>query len=79
MAILTYSLAEDETAAWRIVFDRDDLLLYIAFEKNGVPAKPIDWISVDDFLACRPRDDLHKRALERFLMIMSCALTAKPE
>jgi hypothetical protein len=41
----------------------ESLHLYVEF----VPSDKADWMSIDDFLARVPRDELHKQALERLL------------
>lgn len=55
MTVLAYSLAADEQGMWRLVFVPDDLHLYVEFSRPNAEANPVDWLSVDDFLAWRPK------------------------
>ncbi|MER9474370.1 hypothetical protein [Mesorhizobium sp. M0520] len=57
MSALTYQLAANSDGAWTIVFEPDDLHLYIAFVRAGTVADPTSWI--DDFLARRPQGPAH--------------------
>ncbi|WP_292675535.1 hypothetical protein [Mesorhizobium sp.] len=46
-----------------MVFEPENLHLYVEFASSD----HADWMSIDDFLARVPRDELHKQALERLL------------
>jgi hypothetical protein len=56
-------LAEDLRGCWRVVFEPENSHLYVEFALSD----HADWMSIDDFLARVPRDELHKQALERLL------------
>ncbi|RWO03517.1 MAG: hypothetical protein EOS07_33935 [Mesorhizobium sp.] len=56
-------LAEDARECWRAVFEPENLHIYVEF----APLDKADWMSIDDFLARIPRDNLHKQALKRLL------------
>lgn len=56
-------LSEGPQGCWRAVFEPENLRLYV----EVAPSDKADWMSIDDFLARVPRDELHKQALERLL------------
>ncbi|WP_143748931.1 hypothetical protein [Mesorhizobium sophorae] len=61
MTALIYRLAEDHDGAWTLVFDPEDLHLYVEFAGPEIASDPVDWMTVEDFLARRPQGSLHKR------------------
>ncbi|MER8387332.1 hypothetical protein NKH14_17745 [Mesorhizobium sp. M1380] len=77
MPVLAYSLANDIKGSWRIVFVPDELHLYVEFRPPGADPDPADWMSVDDFLAWRPKGALHKDALDR-LVALICQAMSEP-
>ncbi|WP_353646207.1 hypothetical protein [Mesorhizobium sp. WSM2239] len=46
-----------------MVFEPENMHLYVEFAPSG----KANWMSIDDFLARVPHDELHKQALERLL------------
>jgi hypothetical protein len=74
MSALIYFLAEDDTGRWKLVFDPDQLHLYVEFTQPGTAAKPGQRISADDFLAWSPRNPLHRRALDCFVAFLAEAI-----
>jgi hypothetical protein len=74
MSARIYFLAEDETGKWKLVFDPDQLHLYVEFTQPGPAAKPRQWMSADDFLAWSPRNSLHRRALDCFVAFLAEAI-----
>ncbi|MER8555915.1 hypothetical protein NKH37_27745 [Mesorhizobium sp. M1217] len=75
MTAIAYSLASDIKGSWRIVFVPDELHLYVEFSQPGADPDPSDWMSVDDFLARRPSDALHKDALDRLVSLICRAMS----
>jgi hypothetical protein len=69
--MVTCVLAEDQRGCWRTVFWPESLHLYVEF----APSEKADWMSIDDFLARVPRDDIHKRALERLVAQLTRAFS----
>jgi hypothetical protein len=51
MSALIYFLAEDDTGKWKLVFDPDQLHLYVELTQPGTATKPGQRMSADDFLA----------------------------
>ncbi|MER9133578.1 hypothetical protein [Mesorhizobium sp. M0768] len=74
MTVLAYSLAAGVKGSWRVVCVPEDLHLYVEFSPPEADSDPLDWSSVDDFLAWRPRGALHKRARDRLVSLISDAL-----
>lgn len=60
---MIWVLAGEPRGCWRAVFEPAISHLYVEF----APSNKADWMSIDDFLACVPRDELHKQALERLM------------
>ncbi|MER8967264.1 hypothetical protein NKI25_16320 [Mesorhizobium sp. M0808] len=75
MTVLAYSLAADAKGTWRLVFVPDDLHLYVEFSRPNVESNPVNWLSVDDFLAWRPKGALHKDALDRLVALICQAMS----
>ncbi|MER8779140.1 hypothetical protein [Mesorhizobium sp. M0977] len=55
MTVLAYNLANDIKGSWRVVFVPDKLHLYVEFSQPDADINPVDWMSVDDFLAVAER------------------------
>ncbi|MER8862545.1 hypothetical protein NKI19_02335 [Mesorhizobium sp. M0751] len=51
MTVLAHCLAADVDGSWRVVFVPDELHLYVEFREAGDTTNPVDWMSLDDFLA----------------------------
>ncbi|MER9864640.1 hypothetical protein [Mesorhizobium sp. M0185] len=49
MSTLTYRLAGDHSGNWMVVFEPDELHLYIECVAPGTSTDATNWISVDDF------------------------------
>ncbi|MER8522147.1 MULTISPECIES: hypothetical protein [unclassified Mesorhizobium] len=60
MTVLAYSLAADAKGTWRLVFVPDDRHRNVEFSRPNVESNPVNWLSVDDFLAWRPKGALHR-------------------
>jgi hypothetical protein len=75
MPLLTYTLAEDHTGAWEIAFDPDELHLFIGKAKRGRLPDPVKGMTAEDFLVTIPRGPLHRRAHERFVGLLTVALS----
>ncbi|MER8793984.1 hypothetical protein NKH75_07215 [Mesorhizobium sp. M0984] len=76
MTVLAYSLADDIQGSWRVVFVPDELHLYVEFRELDADTDPVDWMSVDDFLARRPEGALHERARDSLVSLICNALTS---
>ncbi|MER9336782.1 hypothetical protein NKJ06_22750 [Mesorhizobium sp. M0293] len=74
MSALTYLLAEDSDGAWTIVFEPEDLHLYLEFVKPGMATDPVSGMTIDDFLARRPVNPAHRRALDNLVAWLRRAL-----
>ncbi|MER9126374.1 hypothetical protein NKH81_25390 [Mesorhizobium sp. M0959] len=70
MTVLAYNLANDIKGSWRVVFVRDELHLYVEFSQPDADTNPVDWMSVDDFLAWRPKGALHKRGRDSLVSLI---------
>ncbi|MER8948804.1 hypothetical protein [Mesorhizobium sp. M0207] len=77
MAVLAYNLANDIKGSWRVVFVPDELHLYVEFSQPDADTNPADWMSVDDFLAWRPKGALHERARDSLVSLICKALTRR--
>ncbi|MER9018895.1 hypothetical protein [Mesorhizobium sp. M0898] len=75
MTVLAYNLANDIKGSWSVVFVPDELHLYVEFSQPDAETNPVDWMSVDDFLARRPNSTLHKRARDSLVSLICNALT----
>lgn len=64
MAILSKTLASGPEGCWRIVFDQEELQLFIGFTEDD--ADPLTGATVEDFLVIVPTSPLHREAQERF-------------
>ncbi|MER9217145.1 hypothetical protein NKI54_35215 [Mesorhizobium sp. M0663] len=74
MTVLAYNLAADAKGTWRVVFVPEDLHLYVEFSRPNAESNPVDWLSVDDFLAWRPKGALHQDALDRLVALFCQAM-----
>ncbi|WP_214476124.1 hypothetical protein [Mesorhizobium sp. dw_380] len=74
MTSLTCTLAADANGTWRVVFVPGDLHLYVEFKLPQAGSDPVDWMSVDDFLAWRPKGALHKSARDRLVSVICRAM-----
>ncbi|MES0100362.1 hypothetical protein [Mesorhizobium sp. M0019] len=70
MSALTYELADDDDGAWTIVFEPDDLHLYVDFVRSRTAADPANGMTIDDFLARRPQDQAHHRAVANLVALL---------
>ncbi|MER8959282.1 hypothetical protein [Mesorhizobium sp. M0701] len=77
MTVLAYSLAHDNRGSWRLIFVPDELHLYVEFGPPDADTDPVDWMSVDDFLARRPSGALHKNALDRLISLICQAMSGR--
>ncbi len=73
MQILSKTLARGDEGYWKIVFDREELHLYVGFAKDG--AVPDDGMTVEDFLTTVPKNKLHREAHDRLVRLLSTLLT----
>ncbi|MER8529314.1 MULTISPECIES: hypothetical protein [unclassified Mesorhizobium] len=78
MTVIAHSIASDPHGTWRVVFLPEELHLYVEFNRPGAGTNPVDWMSLDDFLARRPKDALHQRARDRLVSLICKALGACP-
>ena len=78
MSALSCPLARNQTATWRIVFDQDSLHLYVEHVRPDRASDPLDWMSLDDFLARKPADALQQRALECLVSLLADTISAGP-
>lgn len=76
MTVLAYSLAADAQGMWRLAFVPDDLHLYVEFSRPHAESNPMNWLSVHDFLAWRPKGTLHKDALDRLASFICQAMSS---
>ncbi|SDA91533.1 hypothetical protein [Mesorhizobium qingshengii] len=74
MSALIYHLTEDSDGAWMIVFEPETLHLYIEFVRPGRTTNPARWMTIDDFLARRPRNPAHGRAIDSLVALLRRAL-----
>ncbi|MER8962620.1 hypothetical protein [Mesorhizobium sp. M0701] len=74
MSTLTYRLAGDHSGNWMVVFEPDELHLYIECVAPGTSTDATNWISVDDFFARRPTGSAHTQAIERLVELLRRAL-----
>ncbi|ESW73560.1 hypothetical protein X772_33285 [Mesorhizobium sp. LSJC280B00] len=77
MTAIAYNLANDIKGSWRVVFVPDELHLYVEFSQPDADTNPVDWMSVDDFLAWQPKGALHKRARDSLVSLICNALTGR--
>ncbi|OBQ66489.1 hypothetical protein A9K72_34630 [Mesorhizobium loti] len=63
MSALTRHLAADSDGAWTVVFEPEELHLYIDFVRPGTAADPASGMTIEDFLARRPRSPTDTRAI----------------
>jgi hypothetical protein len=75
MTTLTYSLADGSGGIWRLAFEPEALHLYVEFVRPGIASDPLDWVTIEDFLAWRPQDSLHKQALDNLISFLQEALS----
>jgi hypothetical protein len=74
VALLTRSLAEDDTGVWMMAFDPDELHLFIVFAELGSSPDPVGGMTVEDFLVTLPRDELHEQAHHSFLRFLTAVM-----
>ncbi|MER8528264.1 hypothetical protein [Mesorhizobium sp. M1272] len=74
MTTLTHCLAEDATGTWMIVFEPGELHLYVACVAPGATAEPADSMTIEDFLAWRPKGQTHKLAIDNLVTWLKTAL-----
>ncbi|MER8552742.1 hypothetical protein NKH37_11270 [Mesorhizobium sp. M1217] len=74
MTTFTHRLAEGTNGDWVIVFEPDELHLYIAFVAPGATAEPADSMTIDDFLARRPQGPTHRVAIDKLVGLLETAL-----
>jgi hypothetical protein len=70
MAMLSCILAEDSHGVWRITFEPEERHLFV--HHTGRP-EPLDWMSIDDFMAWLPGDDTHRWAINRLVELIGGA------
>jgi hypothetical protein len=75
VTLLTRSLAEDDTGAWMMAFEPDELHLFIALAEPGASPDPVGGMTVEDFLVTLPRDELHEQAHHSFLRFLTAVMT----
>lgn len=62
------TLASGPEGAWRIVFDPEELQLFVGFaDDDEVPG---DGMTVENFLVIVPRSPLHLEAQEQFKVLL---------
>ena len=76
MELIARSLAQDDTGAWMMAFDPDELHLFIAFAEPGASPDPVGGMTVEDFLVTRPRDELHEQAHHSFVRFLTAVMTS---
>ncbi|RWA84908.1 hypothetical protein [Mesorhizobium sp.] len=75
MPLSTYTLAEDQTGAWKLAFEPEELHLYIAFAKPGSEPDPVAGMTAEDFLVTIPRGPLHRQAHEGFVRFLTASIS----
>lgn len=69
MKPISSSLAEDETARWKLVFNMDKRLIYI-----GTGRPPYKRLSVDELLAAEPQNGLQRKARDKLMSMLLDAI-----
>ncbi|TPJ32729.1 hypothetical protein [Mesorhizobium sp. B2-6-5] len=75
MSVQIRVLAVGKEGLWRLVFDSDELHLYIECIRHGVCSAPADWMTIEDFLTRRPSDAHQEQAVRTLVSILRNAMT----
>lgn len=67
-------LRGDDSGSWMVVFEPDELHLYIECVAPGTSTDATNWIRVDDFFTRRPTGSAHRQAIERLVELLRRAL-----
>lgn len=67
MRVVVKTLARGNEGCWRVVFDREELHLYVGFIEDNVP---VAGMTVEDFLVIIPSTALHREAHQSFIQLL---------
>jgi hypothetical protein len=72
MRILSKTLANGDEESWRVVFDLEELHLFVGFTE--LDAVPVDGMTVEDFLVTLPANPRHAEARDQLVLLLQTLL-----